>query len=192
MLWCECYRLKVVGHMDCAGEVLCCFGAVGDAPCGEVPVFGVVEQQMFHSQLLCQAAGIQCRAVVFLVGVEKLSVAIQAECFAHEPVAAAHIALARGLEWLIAQAHKALSVGQDGAEAILLCLGRGDVEKREWHRGNVDVLAVVHLLQNDSVANGACNLVGHHEPAHGVDGLNNQVVAVDGERAVEFSLVHHG
>ena len=70
----------------------------------------MIEDEILDSQILCQTCGIEHRAVMFLVGLEKLTVFIQAEGLAHQPVGTLSILAALRAERLIAQAAQTLPV----------------------------------------------------------------------------------
>ena len=65
-------------------------------------VLGVIENQVSHAQFMGQSSGIAGGAVVLAVGVEHLTVAIQTESLAHEPLCAFHKTSALLVEWFVA------------------------------------------------------------------------------------------
>ena len=89
------------------------FGGVGGFACGEAGVFGVVEHQVFHAEHFGLLAGIEGGAVVLVVGAELLTVFVEAESLAEQPVAASHIFLVAWIVGLVAKAHHTLSVGHE-------------------------------------------------------------------------------
>lgn len=184
--------LDVIGHVDGACEVLCGLGSVAQPACSEVGVFGVVEHQMFHAQLLSQTSRIEGGRVMLLVGIKLLAILVEAECFAQQPVGSACPGLALLTVRLIAQAGQSLSVGQQSTEAELLGLGRPDVKGCDRHVVDLKLLAMLDLAQNDGLVECAVDFARHHQATHGAQGMCHLVVAIDVERAVEFALVHHG
>ena len=124
-------------------------GGEGGSTGVEMGVLGVIEHQVLDIQLLGQHTGIEGRAVVLLVGVEHETVLVQAEGLAHQPVAVAGVGLAMHAVGLVAQAHQALSVGQNGLETILLEIGRTDIKESDLHVIDIDLLAILHLAQDD-------------------------------------------
>lgn len=185
---CQVEGLEVVGDEDVALEVLGGLGGIGDRAGGQARVLGVVEDQVLDTQLLGEHAGVEGCAVVFLVGVEHHSVLVQAEGFAHQPVAASRVGLALHAVGLVAEADEALPVGQLGLEAELLEVGRRDVKECHFHIIDSDVLTVLHLAQDDLGAERVEYLARDHQPCHREQCLAHLVVAVDGERPLVFAL----
>ena len=190
--WSEVDGFEVVGDDDAAGEVAGGLGGVSLVPCGQMGVLGVVEQQVFHAQLLSRLPGIEGSGVIFLIGVELRAVAVEAERLAQQPVGLAGILLGHRVVGLVAQAGYALAVGQDGTEAELLGLDGANVEKSDLHVVDGESFAVGNLAQDNGVVERAANFPRHGEAADGAHGIGHFSVAVDGERCCVAALVNHG
>lgn len=175
---------ELVGAVGVAGEMHLGFGCVGSLACGEAGVFGVVEHEVFHAKFLCLLAGVKGCAVVLVVGAELFSVFIEAECFAKQPVAIAHIFLVARVVGLVAEAHHALVVGHEHAEAVLRSLGGAEVETGHFHVVDQYEFAVVDFSQDDGVADGALNLAWDEELANGGECVTHFLVAVNHEARV--------
>ena len=168
------------------------FGGVGGGAGIEVGVLGVVEDEVFHAEFLGQHTGVEGGTVALLVGVEDEAVLVETEGFAHQPVAVACIGFTLHTVGLIAQAHEALSVRQFGLKAVLFDLGRSDVKEGHLHVVNVNRFTVVHLAQNDGLADGIKDFARNHQFAHRVECIFHHIVAVDAERPLVLALKDHG
>lgn len=175
---------EFVGAVGVAGEVYLGFGCVGSLAGGEAGVFGVVEHEVFHAEFLGLLAGIECCAVVLVVGAELFAVFVEAECFAKQPVAIAHIFLVARVVGLVAEAHYALSVGHEHAEAVLRGLGGAEVETGHFHVVDQHEFAVVDFSQDDGVADSALNFARDEELANGGECVAHFLVAVNHEARV--------
>ena len=144
---------------------------------------------MLHAKFLGEHAGVEGGAVVFLVGIEHETVLVEAEGLAHQPVAVAGIGFALHAVGLIAQADEALPVGQLGLEAVLLEVGRGDVKEGDLHVVDGDQFPIMHLAQDDRVADRIEDFARYHQRSHRQQRSTHLVVAVDGERPLVLALV---
>ena len=150
---------------------------------GKVGVFGVVEHQVFHLKHFGLLSGIECCAVVLIVRAELFAVAIEAEGFAEEPVAVAHIGFIALVERFVAQAHHALSVGHEQPESILHGFGGAQIEASHIHIIHHQLFTIVHFLQDDALAYGAVNFSRDKESANGFECVFHFAVAVNEEFA---------
>ena len=101
----------VVGDVEVALVVGEAFGLVAGFAGGEVGfVFGVPEDQVGDGEGLGQFAGVFYGAVVFFVGLEDVSVAVEAEGFVEEPGASGDVFFAEGVVGLVAGAAELLAV----------------------------------------------------------------------------------
>ena len=75
-------------------RILAAFCQVQFLSGSDVPVFGVVEQQIFDMKLLCQLTGIFDRRMMLFIRVKNISLGIKAECFMEKPGAVKGIASA--------------------------------------------------------------------------------------------------
>lgn len=178
-LFCEGEGFEVVGAVGGAVEVDFGFGGVGCFAVGEIGVFCVVEHQVFHAEHIGLLAGIEGGAVVLVVGAELLTVFVEAESLAEQPVAAAHIFLVAWIVGLVAQAHHTLSVGHEHFKSELRSLFRTQVEASHLHVVDHDFLAVGDFLQNDAVAYGTLNFSGNEQLANGDEGMAHLAIAVN-------------
>ena len=130
--------------------------------------------------------------MVLFIGIELHTVLIEAECLAQQPIAAARPRLGDFAIRLVTQAGKTLTIGQQGTEPKLFGLGRSYVKASNLHVVDLELLAVLDLTQDDGVIEGTVNLAGHHQGTHGAQGIGTFVMAIDGERALELSLMNQG
>ena len=122
------HPLQIIRHEDTSAESLCSLGRVERLAMGQIGVFGMVEQEVFHTKLSGQATGIECRAVMLLIGLECVTVTIEAEGFGQQPVCSLDISAASLVVRLVAQADQRAAVGQSGPKTELLLFGGTDVE----------------------------------------------------------------
>ena len=186
---CEGEGFEFVGAVGLSGEVCFCFSGVGFFACGKVGVFGVIEHQVFHAEHFGLLSGIECGAVVLVVGAELFAVAIEAEGFAEEPVAVAHIGFISLVERFVAQAHHALPVGHEQPESILHGFGGAQIEASHIHIIHHQLFTIVHFLQDDALAYGAVNFSRDKESANGFECVFHLAVAVNEEFARVFTFV---
>lgn len=167
--------------MDGSGEVGGGFGGVGGAACCEVAVFGVIEDEVFHPEVLSHFARFERCAVMLLVGLEDVALGIQAERFVHEPVGADGIFAASLIERFVAETHQRCAGGEGGAEAELQFFGRADVESGHADVAYRECLIVGHEAHDYLVADARGYLLGEGEAADSVEGVEHFLRTVKGE-----------
>jgi hypothetical protein len=91
--------------------------------------------------------------MVLLVGLEKLTVFIQAESFTHQPVGTFCILLAQRIKGFIAQAAEPLAIGQQCRETELPFLRGMDVEALQTQVAHLKAVSILYLMHRDEVAN---------------------------------------
>ena len=106
--------IQIVRYKEIAGVILAAFFGVGFPAGGEVFVLGVVQQQIFDPELLCQFACLLDGGMMFFIRVENLPVLIAAKCLSQQQVRVFRIGLFKFfLIWLVSQTGKFLP-GMEG------------------------------------------------------------------------------
>lgn len=148
----DVYSFEVVRYKDVALEALRRLAGIFGSACGQRLVFGVVQQQVLHTQLGCHGSGVPGSAVKLLVGLEHFAVLIQAERLAHEPVGTARNRVVGPVARLVAHAHQRGSSRHYGMEAKLLFLVRKHVEALHADVSGLKFVAAQLLAQHDAAA----------------------------------------
>ena len=79
-------HLQVVRYKNWTCIDTLCLTRVEFLACIERFFLGVIEDEMTSSKSLCVACSVKCRTVVLLIGLEALTVGIETEGLAHQPV----------------------------------------------------------------------------------------------------------
>ena len=152
--------------------------------------FCMVEKEVRDLQVFSKLTCFFDCAVMFLVGLEFIGFAKQAESFVQEPVAAGHVMMVYCIVRLISQTGEFFSVIKLHSETELLRLCGGNVEKCHWTAEDFTGIIGLYDIKTDSSSHMPADFLLNGHICNSRNLLGQLFVTVDAKLSVVFSLVH--
>ena len=151
----------------------------------------MVDDHILDAHLLGQVSGVQAGHVAALVGLVDVPVGVEAVGLAEQPLGPLGVFFRRGLDGLVSGKAEVLPLRQIQKEAELLHFLGADVKSSDVETGQIQLLPVGDLPEEDLAVKKLCQLFAQDHLADGPDIRQSPLAGCHGKGA-GVALLRHG
>ncbi len=116
----------------------------------------MIEDEILNPQFLCQPCSIEHCAMMFLVGLEAVTVFIQTEGLAHQPVGTLGILTALSTERLVAQTAETPTIRQLSFKSELTLFRGMNVKTKQRKTSCLELVTIFQAIHRNKISNTIC------------------------------------